>query len=68
MTTSSNRFLRLLLPNYRKYLHRGGKALTAAVLATPICISMAAAAATCGEGADAAPDNLRFVQYFLSRI
>ena len=29
---------------------------------------MAAAAATCGEGADAAPDNLRFVQYFLSRI
>ena len=68
MTTSSNQFLRLLLPNYRKYLHRGGKALTAAVLATPICIAMAAAAATCGEGADAAPDNLRFVQYFLSRI
>src|SRR5271166_6077300 len=67
MTTSSNHCLRSLLPNSRKYLHGGRKALTAAVVATPLCISLAAAAGTCGNGPDAAPDNLRFVQYFLSR-
>jgi hypothetical protein len=67
MTTSSNHCLRSLLPNSQKYLRGGRNALTAAVVATPLCISLAAAAGTCGNGPDAAPDNLRFVQYFLSR-
>ena len=40
--------------------------LTAAGL-LPLCFSVATAADTCGTGPNAARDNLKFVQYFLSR-
>ncbi len=58
---------RFLLPDPRKYLHHGRNALTAAALATPLFALPVVAADSCGEGPAAAPDNLRFVQYFLSR-